>query len=1538
MKKTIAWLLLVVMLLGTFAGCGNAEQTPTTAAENGAADAIAYLKAYYKDAGTETFADFDRLGIVRIAGVAYTVVWTADVAEDLIKVVVNEDGSVTIDVNESNETATPYNLTATVTDDAGNTASHSWNYILPVGLGNDYGAIVDMAYELENGQAFEFDSTLVGTVTAINTAWSDEYKNITVTIVIEGREDKPIMCYRLKGEGAQDLAAGDLITVTGKLKNYNGTIEFDSGCTLDKVEKGAGTLGDVPTDPLEIVDAAFALEVGASLPYTATLTGEVVSIDTPYSADYKNITVSIKVEGREDKPIMCYRMKGEGADQVMPGDTITVSGVIKNYNGTIEFDAGCSLVELIKGENSFVMPSTTAELLEMAYNLKVGEAIPVQVTLTGLIFEVDTPYSDRYNNISVWMVVDGMYDKPVLAFRMKGADVDKIWTNDTITVTGTLKNYNGTVEFDAGCKLDSWIDTGLNPSYPKTQKEIVDALYALRENETFHGIYSLTGRVVEADAYSINYGNQSITIDVEGRLVDVYRMTTGGVAVAEGDFVTVRGNLEDYKGSKQISSGYLTWYDETTLAEAMAECEALGDGGRLSYNEVTTGTIKITSPYSSQYNNISFELTDAYGTTVLCYRVKGYGMENWVDGDTVTVSGKLVNFKGTAQYDSSARVVCQRIIPETLESQIEAASFLSNGVYLHVPSTIIGKVSFIDSPYSAQYGNISFYVTNEEGIELYCYRVKGDGMDKLALGDTVKVEGYLTAYKGTAQFDSTATVTILEKGDGTYDDGKEEVTYKNFAEMVEAASKLKNNETLGVTTTQTGVIVGDLSYYAKNDNWQFTMDVNGVKIYCYGVLQGEKDVKVGGTATITGDLTAYNGKAQFSYNTVIEDSYTAPAGGETPDEPSEPETEPIEPEKPTYNTFAEMVEAAAKLANKETLGVTTTQTGVIVGTPKYAATYDNWEFTLDVDGVEIYCYALLKGVADVKEGGTVTVTGDLTAHYGKPQFSKDTVTNITYTAPAGGSEGEGGETPDTPTYNSFAEMVEAASKLANNKTLGVTTTQTGTITDTPSFSEDHGNWSFTLNVDGVEIYCYGLLDGEASVVKGGTVTVTGDLTAFNGKAQFTYATVTAATYTAPAGGSEGEGGETPDTPVVPETPKVVNVANGTYLIVVGNLAMTTTGATSGFGYPTGTQITWGTDGVTGYVQDNIFTITNTSNGKFTIKDTSGVLFCGPSGTYTSFNFNASAATEWIAYETETDGVYTLKNVATEGTVAYSTSKTQYRVYSSLYDDCIATIALIAVPATAPETPGEDEVLDTLEKQIAAANKLSNNTYLTVESTITGTVAVEEAYSSEFGNITFTVTNSDGITLKCFRIPVSSEDTIGDGDTVTVKGYLTAYNGSAQFDKNATVTVDAKAEKPDQPGEGGEGETTTVTIKISDIATANGWSNSIRYSSFSFGEFFTASVTSEKNNNSGKYYTSGNQWRIYEADVSTFTIAASGKTIVSVKVTYVVEKGGCLVLNGTMINSNQVVPINGTSVTFDIGDTSDSQNGQARVTAIEVVYK
>ena len=104
----------------------------------------------------------------------------------------------------------------------------------------------------------------------------------------------------------------------------------------------------------EIVNAAYSLLSGETLENNQTLTGVIVSIDSAYSTQYKNIEVTIKVNGADEiKTIKCYRMKGTGADKIGVGDTITVTGKIKNHYGTIEFDQGCTLDSYTIHEHAF---------------------------------------------------------------------------------------------------------------------------------------------------------------------------------------------------------------------------------------------------------------------------------------------------------------------------------------------------------------------------------------------------------------------------------------------------------------------------------------------------------------------------------------------------------------------------------------------------------------------------------------------------------------------------------------------------------------------------------------------------------------------------------------------------------------------------------------------------------------------------------------------------------------------------------------------------------------------------------------------------------------------------------------------------------------------------------------------------------------------------------------------------------------------------------------------------------------------------------
>ncbi|MBE5809559.1 MAG: hypothetical protein E7318_01345 [Clostridiales bacterium] len=200
---------------------------------------------------------------------------------------------------------------------------------------------LDAAYALEEGAAMTAPTALEGEIIKIDTPWSPDYKNITVTIVCDGKTEQPIMCYRLAGEGAEALAVGDKIAVWGTIKNYKGTIEFDAGCQLIPY----GTAAQVRT-----LLNAYTLEDGMAMDKSATLTGVIVKIPTAYSPDYQNITVDMVVAGMADHVIQCYRLAGEGAEGLAIGDTITVTGIIKNYKGTIEFDKGCTLDAVVKAE------------------------------------------------------------------------------------------------------------------------------------------------------------------------------------------------------------------------------------------------------------------------------------------------------------------------------------------------------------------------------------------------------------------------------------------------------------------------------------------------------------------------------------------------------------------------------------------------------------------------------------------------------------------------------------------------------------------------------------------------------------------------------------------------------------------------------------------------------------------------------------------------------------------------------------------------------------------------------------------------------------------------------------------------------------------------------------------------------------------------------------------------------------------------------------------------------------------------------------
>ena len=923
MKRIISWVLTLVLVLSLFAGCGDntepttASEAPTeaVAADTNLADAIAYLKAIYKtvEDGSLTPSDFQRLGTVRVGLDAYEITWTVDCDESAVKIVVGSDGMVTIDVNEDSEIEVPYVLTATITGTDGTTASLSWNHVLPVSMNGRGAEIVDAAYALEEGEALSYEATLTGEIISIDTPYSADYKNITVTIKVEGREDKPIMCYRLKGDGAEDLMPGDIITVTGTLKNYKGTIEFDAGCLLEKVEKGENSLV-IPTDPQEILKAAFELDYGESLPYPVTLTGKIIGVKSKYSEQYGNITVMIRT-GEPWYDVVCYRMKGEGVDKIWLDDEITVTGNMTNYNGTIEFAAGSQLVSWVDNPDP-VAPSDPTAIVDAVYALEYQRStLPYYCSLTGQVIGIDSKWSDTYKNISVWMRIPGRETMPILCYRLSGDGAKDLAVGDTITVYGLLMNYYGTREFGKGCQLTNVVKgSGSITGDPETGTECTVA--EAKALKVTNNKIKVTGTITEIK--STTYGNMYIE-DATGSIYIYGLYDESGARYDKmtpkpqvGDTITVLAAVSQYNGEAQLKNATLvslvkdpdaTEPEETEPEETepgtsepadgstLTVAEAVALGNTKEHNTYTAGSYYVTGTIteiaSDYYGNLY--ISDGTGS-IYIYGLRGGSNEYFNKLNPVPKVGDTVTIYGTVgYYGSSAQMKNPKIQKHTVagdsgsgdttevgpnSSLAEVMAAVKAGQTLDFDYTVTGTVKAV---YTNGDGTKNIPIITSEG-QINCNNVPDNGTDdwdNVAAGDTVTFTGKLTLKSGTtdnvriqgAALVSRTAASGGDSGDSGDEGGDTTTVPATLKEQLEAASKLTSG-TLPYQSTITGTITStpkESSYTEGAYNFYVT-DAAGNSVQCYYVPVNGGTPTQGASVTVTGYLSAYNGTAQFFQN------------------------------------------------------------------------------------------------------------------------------------------------------------------------------------------------------------------------------------------------------------------------------------------------------------------------------------------------------------------------------------------------------------------------------------------------------------------------------------------------------------------------------------------------------------------------------------------------------------------------------------------------------------------------------------------------
>ena len=418
--------------------------------------------------------------------------------------------------------------------------------------------------------------------------------------------------------------------------------------------------------------------------------------------------------------------------------------------------------------------------------------------------------------------------------------------------------------------------------------------------------------------------------------------------------------------------------------------------------------------------------------------------------------------------------------PYNVAAAIEFAQKLQVGEESQQDIYIKGKVASIRENYTAQYGNATFYISDDGTSKvtftvyraLYLGNKKYTSGDLLKEGDEVIVCGKVTNYNGTLETQQNKAFlyslngksegggggggsTGTPKGSGTLDDPYNPAGAANAVKNLTWTSndvydttgdvyvKGKISRIADKGTFTEGGTYGNASFYISEDGTE-----NG-EFYCFRVLYlgnkkfeaGKTDIKVGDEVIICGQLMNYRGNTP---ETVAGKAYLYSLNGNTEGGGggggSTGEAKGSGTLNDPYNPLG-AANAVKNLTwtsndNYETTGDVYVKGKISriadKGTFTEGGTYGNASFYISEDGTqngEFYCFRVLylgnkkyeAGQTDIKVGDEVIIYGQLMNYRGN---TPETVAGKAYiyslngkTEDGGGGGGGGGDTGDAGSYS-----------------------------------------------------------------------------------------------------------------------------------------------------------------------------------------------------------------------------------------------------------------------------------------------------------------------------------------------------------------------------------------------------------------------------------------------------------------------------------------------------------------------------------------
>lgn len=357
-----------------------------------------------------------------------------------------------------------------------------------------------------DGNTYKIRGTVTGSINTLygNYNVTDETGSVYIygTLDAEGNE---------KNFSSWGIEAGDIVTVQGPKKTYNGTIELEK-VEVIKIEKSLIKVDSLSVDKLP--------KGGGEIIAYVTNKGEGMSVEIPEEAQSWLSVKSINTSGTS-ATVTFRAAANEGGDRNVALEFITTSKGVE-YTATTEF-----------AQEGSILPVTCAEFNAAP----VGSA---QYRLIGLVTKVA---NEMYGNIYVQDYTGSVY-----VYGTTNYSDYPVKAGDVVNIVGPRAEYKGSPQMQNGT-----IDELCASAEPIS---LADFNAAADDNDKY---YLLTGKITEIA--NDKFGNVYIEDETGAKvyLYGVYGDWTGvnkqyfikdnGIAV--GDEITVVTIKTSYNGAAQ---------------------------------------------------------------------------------------------------------------------------------------------------------------------------------------------------------------------------------------------------------------------------------------------------------------------------------------------------------------------------------------------------------------------------------------------------------------------------------------------------------------------------------------------------------------------------------------------------------------------------------------------------------------------------------------------------------------------------------------------------------------------------------------------------------------------------------------------------------------------------------------------------------------------------------------------------------------------------------------------------------------------------